>query len=500
MSLLLSGGILVGGSPSSSGSGRDGDDGWSPSFAIVSDGERRVLQVEDWAGGEGAKPTTGQYVGPTGFTGTLADAVDVRGPGADDGWTPVFSIVTDGSRSVLRVVDWTGGQGTKPATGVYLSATGFTSTLSQAVDIRGSSGSYERSIFRAAATAPAIPTTPNAVTNPGDNPALPALWSATPPDSTLTIWASFQRIQRGRTAVTYTTPRPWGGRGSSDAALKAQIQALGVLLSANNLNDVGNAATALANLGGITSAAAQAIASARYTDAEKVKLAGLVQGVTAATAQAIAAARFTDAEKAKLAGLVQGVTAGQAQDIAGTLIATLSAFQYDSASNTLNLALRDADIPAGIARDTEVASAYAALIGATFTGAVKGIDPVADKDFATKSYVDGLVRGSSGHVDAYIAWSADTIFSAAEFQAGTGIENASSGIIPDQNGFAYLALWLEGNHWDGIRRIDIDHGPNGINDLEAAVDREIGGVAGKYRRYTPRLAGDVSGGGTLRWQ
>jgi len=67
--------------------GADGDDGWSPVFAVVSDEARRVLQVTDWVGGQGAKPSTGQYVGAVGLTATLGEAVDVRGspgaPGAD---------------------------------------------------------------------------------------------------------------------------------------------------------------------------------------------------------------------------------------------------------------------------------------------------------------------------------------------------------------------------------------------------------------------------------
>ena len=33
---------------------------------------------------------------------------------------------------------------------------------------------------------------------------------------------------------------------------------------------------------------------------------------------------------------------------------------------------------------------YAALAGATFTGAVSGVTPTANAHFATKAYVDGL--------------------------------------------------------------------------------------------------------------
>lgn len=59
-----------------------GDRGWSPSFAVVSDGARRVLQLTAWIGGEGDVPTenVGEYVGASGYTGVIGDAVDIRGP------------------------------------------------------------------------------------------------------------------------------------------------------------------------------------------------------------------------------------------------------------------------------------------------------------------------------------------------------------------------------------------------------------------------------------
>lgn len=59
--------------------GADGNDGWTPVLAIVSDGARRVQQVVDWTGGEGTKPGTGQYVGVTGLVSAIGDGVDIRG-------------------------------------------------------------------------------------------------------------------------------------------------------------------------------------------------------------------------------------------------------------------------------------------------------------------------------------------------------------------------------------------------------------------------------------
>lgn len=58
--------------------------GWAPVLSVITDGERRVLQVIDWTGGVGSKPTVGLYIGVNGLVTTAAAAVDVRGPeGAD---------------------------------------------------------------------------------------------------------------------------------------------------------------------------------------------------------------------------------------------------------------------------------------------------------------------------------------------------------------------------------------------------------------------------------
>ena len=77
-----------------------------------------------------------------------------------------------------------------------------------------------------------------------------------------------------------------------------------------------------------------------------------------------------------------GITLDQARDAAGALLATLPAFTYNATTNALTLGLRDADIPAGLAR----------LANATFIR-VKGPSPQAADDLATKAYVDGAVSG-----------------------------------------------------------------------------------------------------------
>ena len=59
--------------------GGDGgsDSGWTPVIAVVEDGNRRVLQVVDYDGGTGDKPATGLYVGPTGLVSDIAEAVEI---------------------------------------------------------------------------------------------------------------------------------------------------------------------------------------------------------------------------------------------------------------------------------------------------------------------------------------------------------------------------------------------------------------------------------------
>ena len=64
--------------------GPDGDDGWSPQLRAVTDGERRVLELFGWTGGEGIAPATG-FIGATGLVANAADALDFRGPAGQDG-------------------------------------------------------------------------------------------------------------------------------------------------------------------------------------------------------------------------------------------------------------------------------------------------------------------------------------------------------------------------------------------------------------------------------
>lgn len=63
--------------------GDDGEDGWSPVFAVVNDNARRVLKVVDWQGGSGAEPAVNKYVGAAGLVDAIGDGVDIRGPASE---------------------------------------------------------------------------------------------------------------------------------------------------------------------------------------------------------------------------------------------------------------------------------------------------------------------------------------------------------------------------------------------------------------------------------
>jgi hypothetical protein len=71
---------------------------------------------------------------------TILFDIDASLTTAEDGWSPVIAIVTDGSRRVIQITSWTGGSGTAPASPRYVGATGLTTVLADAVDVRGATG------------------------------------------------------------------------------------------------------------------------------------------------------------------------------------------------------------------------------------------------------------------------------------------------------------------------------------------------------------------------
>ena len=146
-------------------------------FLIVDDGEARLLRrstfqawmlqnVQGEKGDTGATGLTGQNgangkdgingtnglsayqiaVG-NGFIGTeqqwivsLKGATGATGASGANGWTPSIRTEVRGTDElILRIIDWTGGSGTKPPVG-YLSSTGLVTNISNATNIRGTQG------------------------------------------------------------------------------------------------------------------------------------------------------------------------------------------------------------------------------------------------------------------------------------------------------------------------------------------------------------------------
>ncbi|MEO7467897.1 MAG: hypothetical protein ABIV36_12845 [Sphingobium limneticum] len=62
------------------------------------------------------------YVADKGDPGPVST---VPGPVGGDGWTPILAGELDGVRTLIKIVDWVGGKGTKPETGMYLGTTGY---------------------------------------------------------------------------------------------------------------------------------------------------------------------------------------------------------------------------------------------------------------------------------------------------------------------------------------------------------------------------------------
>ena len=80
--------------------------------------------------------------GDTGLTGT-AGASGIQGLQGFSGWSPVISIVARSSEQVLQVINWTNPNPSatnKPAFPAYVATTGFTTNISEAVNIKGAQG------------------------------------------------------------------------------------------------------------------------------------------------------------------------------------------------------------------------------------------------------------------------------------------------------------------------------------------------------------------------
>jgi hypothetical protein len=121
--------------------------GWT---AIISNVDREnedgsidlVQKIVDWTGGYGTKPQINLYLYEAGFTANEELAKVISNPS----WTPVYSYVErtneDTSKSiVVKIIDWNGTYGVKPPINVYIgSENEYVENIDAAVAISGQNG------------------------------------------------------------------------------------------------------------------------------------------------------------------------------------------------------------------------------------------------------------------------------------------------------------------------------------------------------------------------
>ena len=68
-----------------------------------------------------------------------------NGTNGVNGWTPVLAPEADGTRTLLKVMDWSNGSGTKPAAGMYLSSGGYVTDKALAFNFNAAKRVFARS-------------------------------------------------------------------------------------------------------------------------------------------------------------------------------------------------------------------------------------------------------------------------------------------------------------------------------------------------------------------
>ena len=71
---------------------------------------------------------------------SIKGATGETGINGFNGWSPVIATASRGTDVVLQLLDWTGGTGTKPSITGYLSTTGIVSNIANATNVRGLQG------------------------------------------------------------------------------------------------------------------------------------------------------------------------------------------------------------------------------------------------------------------------------------------------------------------------------------------------------------------------
>ena len=124
-------------------------------------------------------------------------------------------------------------------------------------------------------------------------------------------------------------------------------------------------------------------------------------------------------------------------------------------------------------------SRYANLLGATFTGAARGIAPVNGADFVTLDYFnDNSGGGPVTMHDLIVGWSANTIILDSELTAGNS-SDTDSVVIPNESGGLYLLVWRADADGGDPTEVHIAGGGNSRNIFGPATARTFDGVAGQ---------------------
>lgn len=220
--------------------GQDGEDGtsaWTPVLSIATDGARRVFEVTDWTGGTGAKPAAGLYLSASGFTATLSNAIDVRGPAA----AGAGNVNSTGTVTAGHVVLYADGTGDVIADGGALGNAATRNVGTSAGTV--AAGDDSRIIGAAPLASPAFTGTPTAPT-------------ATSSDSSTTI-ATTAFVHALITALIGTAPAALDTLGEiatqlandESAASALTTTVAGKLAKASNLGDLPDKAVSRTNLG-----------------------------------------------------------------------------------------------------------------------------------------------------------------------------------------------------------------------------------------------------------
>lgn len=97
------------------------------------DGETGYIYLDD---------ATGDLYGPKLMAGWPASSLNIRGTQGYKGWSPEYAMVVDGVRRVMQLVGYVGGEGTEPTdhVGKYVGLTGYETLIANGVDFRGMVG------------------------------------------------------------------------------------------------------------------------------------------------------------------------------------------------------------------------------------------------------------------------------------------------------------------------------------------------------------------------